>query len=88
MPQVGEMGYYGQDSTPQRLYSEKTQEQIDKKVRGILDSAYETAKRVILSNKELHIKISDVLIKKEEIIKEEFDEFFVGVPGVPEKVTL
>jgi len=88
MPQAAEAGYYGQESVPARLFSEKTQEQIDKKVRTLLDNAYATAIRVISENKELHIKISDILIKKEELIKEEFDEFFEGIAGVPDKVTL
>jgi cell division protease FtsH len=50
---------------------------IDKKVKEVLDKAYDTAIKLIKDNKELHEKISKVLIEKEEIDKEEFDSFFV-----------
>jgi len=49
---------------------------IDKKVKEILDTAYKTAIDIITKNKELHQKISKVLIEKEEIDKEEFEAFF------------
>lgn len=49
---------------------------IDAKVKEILDTAYKTAIDLITKNKELHQKISKVLIEKEEIDKEEFEAFF------------
>lgn len=49
---------------------------IDKKVKEVLDNAYQTAIKLINENRELHEKISKVLIEKEEIDKEEFDNFF------------
>ncbi|EKE27773.1 MAG: hypothetical protein ACD_3C00154G0016 [uncultured bacterium (gcode 4)] len=68
-----------------KVISEKTQEKIDEKVREILRKAFETAKSIVVKNKDLHEKISKVLVEKEEILREEFDEFFVWVEGVPEK---
>jgi cell division protease FtsH len=62
-----------------KIFSEKTQELIDIKVREILKNAYKVASEIITKNKELHQKISDVLIQKEEMLKEEFDEFFIGI---------
>ena len=59
------------------MISEKTQEKIDEKVREILRKAFETAKSIVVKNKDLHEKISKVLVEKEEILREEFDEFFV-----------
>lgn len=66
--------------------SNDTQKLIDSKVRTILKESYEVAKNIILKNKDLHTKISEVLLEKEELIKEEFDTFFEGVSGVPEKL--
>jgi hypothetical protein len=34
----------------------------------------------------LHQKISKILIQKEELLKEEFDDFFIKIKDVPEKI--
>lgn len=68
-----------------KIISEKTQEKIDEKVREILRKAYITAKNIVEKNRDLHETISKTLIEKEEILRDEFDEFFKDVPGVPEK---
>lgn len=57
-------------------FSDNTQNLIDKKVKEILWNAYHTARELITANKDLHIKISEDLLKKEEINKEEFDAYF------------
>ena len=57
------------------------------KVRKLLNEAYERAKKIILANKELHEKISQILMKKQEMLQEEFDEFFDG-GKFPEKILL
>jgi cell division protease FtsH len=57
-------------------FSEKTQEIIDRKVKEILSRAYARTKQLILDNKELHEKISEDLLKKEELTKEEFEAYF------------
>jgi cell division protease FtsH len=59
-----------------KVISEKTQEKIDEKVREILRKAFDTAKLIVMKNKDLHENISKVLIEKEEILRDEFDEFF------------
>lgn len=68
-----------------KVVSEKTQELIDQKVREILKQAYEKTRTIILANRDLHEKISEALLQKEELIQEEFDAFFDGIVGVPEK---
>lgn len=57
-------------------FSDNTQNLIDKKVKEILGNAYNTARELITKNKDLHIKISEDLLVKEEINKEEFDAYF------------
>ena len=57
-------------------FSEKTQEMIDIKVKEILAGAYKKAKELIEKNKKLHRKIAEDLLVKEEINKEEFDNYF------------
>lgn len=67
--------------------SDETKLLVDKKVRELLHDAYEEAKKIILKHRDLHEKISLVLMKKQEMLKEEFDQFFDGVK-FPEKVSL
>lgn len=57
-------------------FSEKTQELIDIKVKEILAWAYKKAKELIEKNRKLHEKIAEELLVKEEINKEEFDNYF------------
>lgn len=58
------------------FYSEETQKSIDKRVKEILDNAYNVAITLIKDNKDLHIKISEDLLEKEEISREEFSLYF------------
>ncbi len=57
-------------------FSDKTQDLIDAKVKEILSWAYKTARDLITKNKELHQKIAEDLLLKEEINKEEFEAYF------------
>lgn len=70
----------------EKAISEETRKRIDDTVRGILSEAYANAKRIITSHKDLHERIARDLFEKEEMLKEEFDEYFEGVDGVPEKI--
>jgi cell division protease FtsH len=58
------------------VISDETQAKIDKKVKEVLDLAYEKAREIILKYKDLHKKIAEDLLKVEEINKEEFEEYF------------
>ncbi len=61
------------------VISEETQKRIDTRVREILDGAYQKAIDTINKYKDLHVKIAEDLLGKEEITREEFDEYFVGM---------
>lgn len=67
--------------------SDETKNLIDMKVRKLLIDAYMQAKEIINSNKELHEKISEILMKKQEMLQEEFDQFFEWVK-FPAKILL
>lgn len=56
-------------------------------VRKLLTNAYEQAKKIIITHKDLHERISQVLMKKQEMLQDEFDGFFEGIK-IPEKVVL
>lgn len=69
------------------VISDETKHLIDTKVRKLLSEAYESAKKIINTNKELHEKISQILMKKQEMLQDEFDAFFEDIK-VPEKILL
>ncbi len=58
------------------VVSQETQKAIDLKVQQILKEQYDRAIKLIKENKDLHIKISEDLLEKEEIDREEFDAYF------------
>ena len=70
------------------MISDKTQDLIDMKVRGLLLDAYALAKKVITTNRDLHSRLADELLRKEEMLQDEFDAFFEGVANVPQKIAM
>lgn len=67
--------------------SDETKLLVDKKVRELLHQAYNTSKKIITQYRDLHEQISQVLMSKQEMLREEFDLFFEGM-DVPEKMAL
>lgn len=63
--------------TKRPFVSDETIKRIDEKVKEILANAYDTAIKIITENKDLHDKIAQDLLVKEELTKEEFDAYFV-----------
>lgn len=76
--------YLGETSEA-NIISDETKHLIDMKVRELLQQAYGSAKKIITQHSDLHKKISDVLMQKQEMLREEFDLFFDDLK-VPEKV--
>jgi cell division protease FtsH len=74
--------------TNAKVISDKTQDLIDSKVRELLLAAYAQAKQIITSNRDLHEKIANELLTREEMLEDEFDAFFEGLAGVPAKVAM
>jgi len=77
---VGNISYY--DSTGQseysfqKPYSDKTAEIIDHEVREIVESAYERAKKIILENKDKVEQLSNLLLEREVIFREDLEHIF------------
>jgi len=70
------MGNYTGIEWDSPLISQETHKAIDLKVQQILKEQYDRAIKLINENKDLHIKISEDLLKKEEIDREEFEAYF------------
>jgi len=69
-----EMIFLGREIHEQRDYSEKIAEQIDKELSSFLDKAVHQAQGIIKSRREELEKVVAVLLKKETLEKEEFEQ--------------
>jgi cell division protease FtsH len=68
--------FIGRDLAHPRSHSEYITGEIDKEVKTIIDDCYKKAKDIILQNREILDKSAALLIEKERITREEFEELF------------
>jgi cell division protease FtsH len=68
------MVFLGKEIHDHQDYSEKTAENIDAEIKKLVDSCYQKAKDVIIENRDILDKVSNVLLKKETIERREFEE--------------
>ena len=77
---IGNVSYY--DSTGQsemtfgKPYSEKTAEIIDEEVKKLIEQAHETAKRVLVENREGFERLAALLLEREVVFSEDLEEIF------------
>jgi cell division protease FtsH len=69
-----ELIFLGREIHEQRDYSEKVAEEIDKEISQFIEHAVLEAKGVIKKEREILEKVVAVLLKKETLEKEEFEE--------------
>jgi len=81
--QKHELVFLGRDIGEQRNYSEQVAREIDQEVRRIVQKAYDRAKQVLDQYRDLHHAIARKLIQVETLDAEDFEAFFIGVPGAP-----
>lgn len=68
--------FIGRDLAHPRSHSEYITGEIDKEVKTIIDDCYKKAKDIILENREILDKSAALLIEKERISRDEFEELF------------
>ncbi|MFA4817717.1 MAG: ATP-dependent zinc metalloprotease FtsH [Parcubacteria group bacterium] len=73
-----ELVFLGREISEEKNYSEKTAEDIDKQVTKFIAEAHDTAEKIIQEKKEILEKIVSVLMEKEVIEQDEFNEI-VGI---------
>lgn len=66
--------FMGRDFGHQRDYSEQVAYEIDQEIKNIVDERYETAKRLLLENRDMLEAISRELLDKETIDEKEFEQ--------------
>ena len=70
--------FLGRDIAQGRNYSEQTSADIDSEVRRIIDHAYKTAEQILTMQMDKLTAVANVLLEKEKIDGEEFEEIFNG----------
>jgi cell division protease FtsH len=70
--------FLGREIQKHRDYSEKTAIEIDDEIRGIINSAFESAVKILSDNMELLHKLSAELLEREILDAEEIDSIIRG----------
>jgi cell division protease FtsH len=68
--------FLGRDLGHARSFSEEVARQIDTEVKKIVDDCYDDARRIILEHMDVLHRCAALLIEKERISKEEFEDLF------------
>ena len=87
-----EMVFLGREISEQRDYSDRVAKTIDEEVRRLIQTAYDTAKRILTEERVRLDHISDYLLEHETIDEEQVPDLFdapfdappaAGMPAVP-----
>ena len=68
--------FLGRDWTQTRNFSEETSAKIDIEVKKIIDNAYNRAKEILTIHSDKLHAVANILLEKEKIDSEEFEEIF------------
>ena len=68
--------FIGRDFEKTRDYSERTANEIDDEVRGIIENCYADAKKIIEEHLDVLHSCADLLLEKEKITRGEFEALF------------
>jgi len=69
-----ELIFLGREISTEKDYSEEVSAKIDEEVGGLINKAFNTAKKIIENRKEVLDKIAKTLIEKETLEQKEFYE--------------
>jgi cell division protease FtsH len=71
-----ELVFLGREISEQRNYSEEIARQIDREVRRLIDEAYQTAKQILIDNRDKLTEIAERLVREETIDAATFNAMF------------
>jgi len=66
--------FLGRDFGHERNFSEEVASKIDKEIKSIVEERYEIAKQLLIENKDIMDEIAKILLEKETLDKDEFEE--------------
>ena len=69
--------FIGRDLAQAKSHSEQVAGTIDAEIKRIVDECYDKAKAIILENRHILDACANLLLEKEKISREEFEELFV-----------
>jgi cell division protease FtsH len=70
--------FVGRDYGMGQEYSEETAQKIDAEIRRVIDEAHSAATRILMDHREDLDKVSNLLIERETIDREEFEAILAG----------
>lgn len=70
--------FLGRDIAQSKEYSEETASMVDEEVKSIIDFAYQKAEEILREHVDKLHSVAGVLLEKEKIDGEEFDQIFNG----------
>ncbi len=73
----GDEVFIGRDLAHAKSHSEYINGEIDKEVKMIIDECYNDAKKIIMEYRDVLDKCAKLLLEKEKITKDEFEDLFV-----------
>lgn len=71
--------FIGRDLAHAKSHSENIAGEIDKEVKAIIDKCYKEAKEIILKYEQVLHSCAELLLEKEKINREEFENLFVQI---------
>jgi cell division protease FtsH len=80
-----ELVFLGREISEEKDYSEHTAENIDSEVSLLIKNASAAAEKILIEKKDVLQKLVDILLEKETIEKEEFNEI-VGIKSVQNNI--
>jgi len=80
--------FLGRNFMPQTDYSVKLGDRIDRQIRQIAQSCYDTAKKLVEENRDLCDRLVDILLDVETLDGEEFRKIVAEYTQLPEKKPL
>ena len=75
--------FLGRDFATHKNYSEKTAEEIDTAVAGMLTELYEAARQLLIENREILDRIADALLERETLEGADLAQIVAGEPLPP-----
>jgi cell division protease FtsH len=72
------MPFLGREFSSEPDYSDEIAREIDDEIRRVIESAHQQAKDILTEHRSSLEKISQVLVKRETIEKEEFEQLLAG----------
>ncbi len=68
--------FIGRDLAHTKAYSDEVAKQIDEEVKHIVDECYQKAKEIIVAHEDVLHRSAELLLEKEKIGREEFENLF------------